>query len=490
MKTLSDILYKAGVISISGNPLLPVPAIRFDSREVQPGELFVAVRGSQADGHRFIGKALEAGAAVIVCEDIPEPFPADRTVARVKNTSVALGVMAGNYFDNPSEDLWLVGVTGTNGKTTIATLLYRVFTSLGYGCGLLSTIRNMVLEEETAATHTTPDPVALNRLLRRLADAGGSYCFMEVSSHAIDQERIAGLHYTGGIFTNLTHDHLDYHKTFQAYLRAKQKYFDRLPAGAFALYNQDDRNGRVMVQNTRAKVYSYALRTPADFKCKVMENLLEGLQLNINGRETFCRLTGEFNAYNLAAVYGTAVLLGQDPEQVLTILSSIPPVEGRFDTVHGEGNITAIVDYAHTPDALMNVLGTIEAIRTRNEKLITVVGAGGDRDRSKRPAMASICAAKSDLVILTSDNPRSEEPEAIIGDMMEGVEADQRRKVMSIVNRREAIKTACHLAKPGDIILVAGKGHEKYQEIQGVRHPFDDKKILEEMLLSINQKKK
>lgn len=488
MKTLSEILYKAGTIRIAGDPYTKVPAIHFDSRKIKPGDLFIAVRGTQTDGHQYIRTASDAGAAVIVCEEMPGLPPEGVTFVQVKDCSVALGIMAGNYYDNPSEDLVLVGVTGTNGKTTIATLLHQVFTRLGYGCGLLSTIRNLVLNEEIPATHTTPDPLELNALLRQLADQGGDYCFMEVSSHAIAQNRIAGLKFAGGIFTNLTHDHLDYHKTFQDYLLAKKKFFDGLPAGAFALINKDDKNGQVMVQNTKATVRTYALKSPADFKCRILENLLEGLQLSINNLETFCRLTGEFNAYNITAVYGASVLLGQLPENILTCLSSIPPVEGRFETIHSGNNITGIVDYAHTPDALKNVLNTIGELRTRNEKLITVVGAGGDRDRLKRPLMAGICTEKSDLVILTSDNPRSEDPETIIEEMKQGISADRQRKVMTIVNRKEAIRTACHLAQEGDIILIAGKGHEKYQEIKGVKYPFDDKKILEEMLLPANQK--
>ncbi len=488
MKKLSDILYKAGVVRVVGNPHARIGEIRFDSRLVGKGDLFVAVRGTQADGHAFIGKAIESGAAVVVCEEMPGTLIPGITYAQVTDCSFALGVMASNYFDNPSEELTLVGVTGTNGKTTIATLLYQVFTGLGYGCGLLSTIRNIIMGRVIAATHTTPDPLALNALLRQLADEGGQYCFMEVSSHAVAQNRIAGLNFAGGIFTNLTHDHLDYHKTFKDYLLAKKKFFDLLPSRAFALVNKDDKNGMVMVQNTHARIRTYAVKSPADYKCRITENLLEGLQLTINETEIYCRLTGEFNAYNLTAVYGTALLLDQPAENVLTFLSSVPPVEGRFDTLHSDNGITAIVDYAHTPDALKNVLTTIEEIRTRNEKLITVVGAGGDRDRSKRPLMGAICAAKSDLVILTSDNPRSEEPEEIIAEMQAGISAELKRKVMVIVNRREAIRTACHLAKPGDIILVAGKGHEKYQEIKGIRHHFDDKEILEEMLLNENQK--
>jgi len=485
---LSEILYKAGTVKIAGNPHLTISEIAFDSRQIKPGDLFIAVRGTKADGHRFIQVALESGAKAIVCEEMPEILKEGVTYVQVKDSSKALGIMAANYYENPSAELVLVGITGTNGKTTIATLLYEVFSNLGYGCGLLSTIRNLILSEEIPSTHTTPDPLQLNYLLRKLVDAGGEYCFIEVSSHAIAQERIAGLQFAGGVFTNITHDHLDYHKTFQDYLLAKKKFFDELPPEAFALINKDDKNGRVMVQNTRAKIQTYALKSPADFKCKILENLLEGLQISVNNLETFCRLTGEFNAYNLTAVFGASVLLGQSPEKILTYLSSLPPVEGRFETIHSSNNITAIVDYAHTPDALKNVLNTIGEIRTRNEKLITVVGAGGDRDRTKRPVMAGICAEKSDLVILTSDNPRSEEADMIIEEMKRGINADRQRIVMTIVSRKEAIRTACLLAQPGDIILVAGKGHEKYQEIKGVRYPFDDKKILEEMLIPANQK--
>lgn len=487
MKKLSDILYRAGVTRIEGNPHREISGIRFDSRQVRPGDLFIAVRGTQADGHHFIEKALESGAGTIVCETLPSGLKENITYVQVNDCSLALGIMASNYFGNPSEELILVGVTGTNGKTTIATLLYQVFTGLGYGCGLLSTIKNIILDKEIPATHTTPDPLELNYLLRKLADGGGEYCFMEVSSHAVAQNRIAGLKFAGGIFTNLTHDHLDYHKTFREYLLAKKAFFDHLPAKAFALVNKDDRNGLVMVQNTQARIRTYAVKSPADFKCRIVENLLEGLQLSINNIEMFCRLTGEFNAYNLTAIFGASVLLGQPEENIMTTMSSLSPVEGRFETIHSGSGITAIVDYAHTPDALKNVLSTICEIRTYNEKLITVVGAGGDRDRTKRPLMAGICAEKSDLVILTSDNPRSEEPEAIIEEMKSGIPADLKRKVMSIVNRREAINAACHLANPGDIILVAGKGHEKYQEIKGIRYPFDDKKILEELFINANQ---
>lgn len=483
MVPLSDILYKAGITEIDGDPLVTVSDIRFDSREVSRGDLFVAIRGTQTDGHAFIPSAVATGAVAVVCEQMPDRKPSGVTFVQVRDSSQALGIIASNFYGNPSEELTLVGITGTNGKTTTVTLLYELFMKLGYGTGLFSTIQNRILERELPATHTTPDPIQLNRLLRELADLGGSYCFMEVSSHAISQKRIAGLKFSGGIFSNITHDHLDYHKTFREYLKAKKAFFDDLPSESFALVNNDDKNGQVMVQNTRAKIKTYALKSPADFKCKILENQFEGLHLNMDGHEIFFRLTGEFNAYNLTAVYSAAVLLGQNAEEVLALLSAVKPVEGRFETIRSKNNITAIVDYAHTPDALANVLKTIGELRTRNEKVITVVGAGGDRDKGKRPLMASICADKSDLVILTSDNPRSEEPEMIIEDMKKGVMADQMRKVMVITNRLEAIKTACHLALPGDIILVAGKGHEKYQEIKGARHPFDDKKILEELLL-------
>jgi UDP-N-acetylmuramoyl-L-alanyl-D-glutamate--2,6-diaminopimelate ligase len=485
MKLLNDILYKAGITEIAGDPQAPVSGIQFDSRKVSSGDLFAAIRGTQTDGHAFIPSALAAGAKVVVCEEIPSDKPEGVTFVKVKDSSQALGVMASNFYGNPSEELKLVGITGTNGKTTTATLLYELFTSLGYSAGLLSTIHNILLGEVIPSSHTTPDPLEMNRLLRDLANRGGGYCFMEVSSHAVAQNRIAGLSFTGGIFSNITHDHLDYHKTFQEYLRAKKGFFDQLPPGAFALINTDDKNGRVMVQNTRARISTYALKSAADFKCRILENQFEGLHLWMDGHDIFCRLTGEFNAYNLTATYAAAILLEQDPEEVLAFLSSVKPVEGRFDTLRSKDNITAIVDYAHTPDALLNVLKTIGELRTRNEKVITVVGAGGDRDRSKRPLMAGICADKSDLVILTSDNPRSEDPGDIIAEMRKGVPADQARKVMVIENRREAIRTACNLASPGDIILVAGKGHEKYQEIKGVRHPFDDKKILEEMLFNV-----
>lgn len=467
----------------AGRMDVPVNSIQYDSRKVSEGDVFVAIPGTVTDGHLYIDQAANNGARAIVCEHAPDNLPGkDVTFLIVNDSNTALGEMAANYYGHPSKGLKLIGVTGTNGKTTIATFLYKLFRGLGYGTGLLSTIQNRVMGDESGSTHTTPDALEINRILRELCDRGGEYCFMEVSSHAIDQKRIAGLHFAGGIFTNITHDHLDYHKTFQDYLLAKQKFFDALPTDAFALTNLDDRNGMVMVQNTRAKVSTYALKKPADFNCRVLEIDFQGLQLIIDEIEVYCRITGVFNAYNLLAVYGAAVLLGQDRRNVLTALSSMEPAEGRFHAVQSENNITGIIDYAHTPDALKNVLETISAIRTRNEKLITVVGAGGDRDRSKRPLMGQICAEYSDVLILTSDNPRSEDPELIIEEMKAGVPAEHSRKVLSITSRKEAIKTAFQLAGQGDIILVAGKGHEKYQEIKGVKHAFDDREILEGLM--------
>jgi UDP-N-acetylmuramoyl-L-alanyl-D-glutamate--2,6-diaminopimelate ligase len=469
-------------MEVSGSLEKVIGGITFDSRQIRQGNLFVAVTGTHTDGHHFIKNAIDSGATAIVCQSMPEEIRPDISYVRVKDSTIALGIIASNYYDNPSSQIQLVGITGTNGKTTIATLLYKLFLALGYGAGLFSTIRNMVIEEEIPATHTTPDAIQLNRLLRYIADKGCTYCFMEVSSHAIDQNRIAGLKFAGGIFTNITHDHLDYHSTFQNYLQVKKKFFDSLPSDAFSLTNLDDRNGKVVVQNTKALVRTYALKSPADFKCKVIDNRLEGLHLQIDGNELYCRLIGYFNAYNITAVYGAARLLGQESSGILKILSNLESIEGRFEYIRSKNNVTGIVDYAHTPDALINVLETINSIRTRNEKLITVVGAGGDRDKTKRPIMAKICGNKSDQVILTSDNPRSEDPEEIIAQMKEGIDPGDMRKFLFIVNRKEAIRTACALARPGDIILVAGKGHEKYQEIKGVRHPFDDRKILEEVL--------
>jgi UDP-N-acetylmuramoyl-L-alanyl-D-glutamate--2,6-diaminopimelate ligase len=449
---------------------------------VERNALFVAVKGTITDGHQYISKAIGLGASVVICETLPKEINSEITYIQVPDSSKALGIAASNFYNNPSENLILVGVTGTNGKTTIASLLYEMFEKLGYPCGLLSTIENKINRKIISATHTTPDPVQLNALLAQMVDEGISHCFMEVSSHAIHQNRIAGLHFAGGIFTNISRDHLDYHKTVDEYIKAKKKFFDDLPATAFALTNADDKTGKVMLQNTKAKKTSYSLKSFSEFKCRIVENQFEGLQLEIDGVEIWCKLIGSFNAYNLLAVYATAILLNEEKEAVLTALSMLEPVDGRFEYFRSENNVIGIVDYAHSPDALKNVLNTLSDIRTRNETLITIVGAGGDRDKGKRPMMAQIAARQSDKVILTSDNPRSEEPEQIISDMEKGIDPVDYKKVISISNRKEAIKTACTFAAPGDIILVAGKGHEKYQEIKGVKYPFDDRNILEKYL--------
>jgi UDP-N-acetylmuramoyl-L-alanyl-D-glutamate--2,6-diaminopimelate ligase len=454
----------------------------FDSREAVAGCLFVAVPGTQVDGHTYIPKAVEAGAAAVVCMDFPGNMEETVTYIKVKDSAAALGHIAANFYENPSEELKLVGVTGTNGKTTTVTLLYNLFTSLGYKTGLLSTILTRVGQQNMKASHTTPDAVKINALLRQMADQGCAYAFMEVSSHAVAQNRITGLTFAGGVFTNISHDHLDYHRTFGNYLKAKKKFFDELPSSAFALVNADDKNGRVMLQNTAAKQYTYGLKKLADFKGKIIENHFTGLQMTINGKEVYSLLPGDFNAYNLMAVYSTGMLLGQHEEDVLKHISILEGAEGRFEMLRSSRGVTAIVDYAHTPDALENVLKTINRLRTRNELLITVVGAGGDRDKAKRPLMANIAANLSSKLILTSDNPRSEDPDRIIGDMKKGVNPAKAANMLVIPDRREAIRTAVHLASPGDLILVAGKGHEKYQEIKGVKHPFDDKKVLKEIL--------
>ncbi|NOX45569.1 MAG: UDP-N-acetylmuramoyl-L-alanyl-D-glutamate--2,6-diaminopimelate ligase [Chlorobi bacterium] len=482
MVNLNDILKDIEIQKVLGDTDRDIASIQFDSRKVEKNALFVAVKGTITDGHQYISKTIDLGASVVICEILPKEINNEITYIQVPDSSKALGIAASNYYNNPSENLVLVGVTGTNGKTTIASLLYEMFEKLGYPCGLLSTIENKINGQIISATHTTPDPVQLNALLAQMVDQGISHCFMEVSSHAIHQNRIVGLHFDGGIFTNISRDHLDYHKTVDEYIKAKKRFFDDLPAGAFALTNADDKTGKVMLQNTRAKKVSYSLKTLSDFKCRVVENQFEGLQLEINGTEIWCKLIGNFNAYNLLAVYATAILLGEGKEAVLTALSTLDPVDGRFEYFISENNVKGIVDYAHSPDALKNVLNTISNIRTRNETLITVVGAGGDRDKGKRPMMAQIAARQSDKVILTSDNPRSEDPEQIISDMESGIEPEDLKKVVSITNRKEAIKTACMLAAPGDIILVAGKGHEKYQEIKGVKQPFDDKKVLKGFL--------
>lgn len=483
MKTLQDILYKTGILGIRGDTKLSISKVVSDSRQVEPGCLFVAVRGTQTDGHQYMMQAVAGGAVAIVCEDLPTALLDDITLIQVKNSSIALGHIASNFFGNPSQFIKIVGITGTNGKTSNATLLYEAFSRMGYRCGLLSTIKNYIGTREIPATHTTPDALKLQELLAEMRNEGVTHCFMEVSSHAIVQHRIVGVDFAGGVFTNLTHDHLDYHKTFEAYRDAKKEFFDDLPASAFSLSNADDRNGRVMMQNTRSNINYYGLKNMADFRCRIIENRFDGLQLNIDDYDVWFKLVGQFNAYNLLAVYACAVLLGEPKQAVLTVLSGINPVEGRFDHFTSPEGITAIVDYAHTPDALENVLKTIAAVRTGNEQVITVAGAGGNRDKSKRPLMAAIACELSNQVILTSDNPRFEEPEAIIEEMKKGVPADKKRITLAIVNRLEAIKTACALARTGDIILVAGKGHEKYQEIKGVKYPFDDMAILNSILL-------
>jgi len=487
MKLLKDILYKAGLLEVAGSTNVAITSIAFDSRKVQKDSLFVAIRGAQADGHHYMEDVAEKGAVAIVCEEFPEKLNERVAYVKVKDSHAAMGIIASNFYGSPSASLKLVGVTGTNGKTTTVTLLYQLFRALGYKVGLLSTVRNLINSEEISATHTTPDAISLNGLLARMVDAGCTYCFMEVSSHAVAQHRIAGLQFTGGVFTNITHDHLDYHKTFDEYIRAKKGFFDQLDSSGFALVNKDDPNGNVMIQNCRAEKKYFSMRSMADFKCKVLENQFSGLLLTIDGTEMWSKLIGNFNAYNLLTVYATAVLLKQEKMTILTTLSSLNPVEGRFEYFRTENGITGIVDYAHTPDALLNVLKTIRDIRTGNEKVITVVGCGGDRDGAKRPIMATIACENSDKVILTSDNPRSEDPAVIIEQMRAGVETLHYKKLLSIVDRKEAIRTACSLAQPGDIILLAGKGHEKYQEIKGVKHPFDDMQVLKENLKQITQ---
>ena len=485
MKLLSDILYKVKLEEIIGSTHVAVSSVVLDSRKVKKDSLFVATVGVNVDGHSFIDKAVELGAIAIVCEKIPENRKENVTYVKVSDSTYALGIIACNYFDNPSTKLKLVGVTGTNGKTTTVTLLYNLFRSLGYAVGLLSTVQNKINNTIIPATHTTPDPLSLNELLNSMVEQGCEYAFMEVSSHAIVQHRIAGVHFTGAVFSNITHDHLDYHKTFDEYIRAKKMFFDHLPSTAFALTNKDDRNGLVMLQNTQAEKFTYSLRSISDFKCKVLENHLNGLFLQIDGKDVWVKLIGSFNAYNVLAVYAAAVLLKQDKTNVLTALSNLNSVEGRFQYVKSEHGVIGIVDYAHTPDALKNVLETIKDIRTGNEQVITLVGCGGDRDNAKRPVMAAIACEYSNKVILTSDNPRSEDPESILDQMQKGVSPSDARKTLRITDRKEAIKTALSLSKAGDIILVAGKGHEKYQEIKGVKHPFDDFEILKETIKTL-----
>ena len=479
--TLGELIRNISTTDVVGGVGVEIKGVEIDSRRVSEGCLFVAMRGTQVDGHAFIGKAVGQGAAAVLCEEVPEDRADGVTYVKVKSTEDAVGEVATTFYGDPSHKLRLVGVTGTNGKTTIATLLYNMFRKLGYRCGLLSTVCNYIEDEQIPKTHTTPDPIELNRLLARMVEAGCQYAFMECSSHAIAQKRIGGLRFAGGIFTNLTRDHLDYHKTFENYRNAKKAFFDGLPKGAFAITNADDKNGMVMVQNTKATVKTYSTRTMADFRAKILECHFGGMYLEIDGREVGVQFIGKFNVSNLLAVYGAAVMLGQKPEDVLVAMSTLHSVSGRLDPVHSPEGYTAIVDYAHTPDALENVLKAIHEVLDGKGRVITVCGAGGNRDKGKRPLMAQEAVKQSDRVIITSDNPRFEEPQAIIDDMLAGLDAKQMKKVVSIVDRKEAIRTACMMAQKGDVILVAGKGHENYQEIRGVKHHFDDKEVLEEI---------
>ncbi len=486
MKLVKDILYGVHILGVNGTTLADVNHLTFDSRTAKGGSMFFAIKGLVSDGHDFFPQVIENGCKVIISQneiDVPEGV----NVVLVDSTSNALSIVAHNFYGEPSRYLKLIGITGTNGKTTIATLLYNLYTSLGYQAGLISTVVNRICEREIPATHTTPNPIALNELLAEMVEEGVSHCFMEVSSHAIHQQRIGGLVFAGGAFTNITHDHLDYHKTFKEYIHVKKAFFDGLPKSAFALTNSDDKNGMVMLQNTKAKQRTYSMKSMSDYKVRVLENQFSGLLITIDGTELWTRLIGDFNAYNLLCVYAVARELGEDQTEVLTALSELNSVEGRFEYVRSTTGITAIVDYAHTPDALQNVLKTIDNIRTRNETVFTVVGCGGDRDKTKRPAMASIACELSDQVIFTADNPRSEDPNVIIEDMMAGVDGTQFRKTLSIVDRGQAIKTAVAMAHPDDIILIAGKGHEKYQDIKGIKHDFDDMQTVVELFKILNK---
>jgi UDP-N-acetylmuramoyl-L-alanyl-D-glutamate--2,6-diaminopimelate ligase len=484
---LKDILYKVAIEVVKGSTEMTINKIEFDSRKIQENDVFVAIRGTISNGHDFIEKAINLGAIAIVCDTLPEVIVTGITYIQVKDTNAALAFLAANFYGNPSQHLKLVGITGTNGKTTIASLLYQLFKKAGYKVGLLSTVKILVDDIEYKATHTTPDSLTINYYLAEMNAQEVEFCFMEVSSHGIHQKRTEGLHFVGGVFTNLSHDHLDYHPTFAEYRDVKKSFFDHLPNTAFALTNVDDKNGLVMLQNTHARKLTYALKTYADYKAQILENQLSGLLLKVNENEVWVRLIGTFNAYNLLAIYGTAVELGLDNLEVLRLLSDLESVSGRFQYIVSNEKITAIVDYAHTPDALENVLKTINDIRTKNEQLITVVGCGGDRDKTKRPIMANIASNMSDKVIITSDNPRTENPQDIIAQMEAGVEPQNYKKTLSIEDRMQAIKTACQLANANDIILIAGKGHETYQEIQGVRHDFDDMKIVKEILEQLNK---
>jgi UDP-N-acetylmuramyl-tripeptide synthetase len=484
---LKDILYKVAIESVNGSTNITIGKIEFDSRKIEKNDVFVAIRGSISDGHDYIQRAIELGAVAIVCDSFPEKLDKGVTYAQVKDTNNALAYMAANYFGDPSKDLRLVGITGTNGKTTIASLLYQLFKKAGFKVGLLSTVKILVDDTEYKTMHTTPDSITINHYLSEMVKEGVEYCFMEVSSHGIHQKRTEGLHFVGGVFTNLSHDHLDYHPTFAEYRDVKKSFFDNLPKTAFALSNIDDKNGAVLLQNTRAKKRTYALKSYADYRAQILENQLAGLLLKIGGNEVWVKLIGTFNAYNVLAIYGTAIELGLDSMETLRLLSELESVSGRFQYIVSATNVTAIVDYAHTPDALENVLKTINDIRTKNEQLITVVGCGGNRDKTKRPIMAGIASELSDKVVMTSDNPRNEDPDVIIGEMEQGVAPQNYKKVLAITDRRQAIKTACQLAQPNDIIIIAGKGHETYQEIKGIRNDFDDMKIVKEILEQLHK---
>jgi len=481
MKALQNILFGVKLREVVGATQQEVTSLQIDSRKIIKGAVFVAIKGAKSDGHTFIATAIEKGATVIVCEQKPMEINNSVTYIMVENAQAAVAIMAHQFYDEPSTKLKLVGVTGTNGKTTVATLLFKLFNQLGYTCGLISTIENHIGNTIVPSTHTTPDPIQLNNLLHQMVAAGCTHVFMEVSSHAIHQHRITGLQFAGGAFTNITHDHLDYHETFEAYLAVKKTFFDQLASSAFALTNLDDKNGGKMLLNTKAKKITYALHAPANYKGKILENLLSGLVMNINDTEVHCRLIGTFNAYNLLAVYGIAIELGEHAQEVLVVLSALTGAEGRFDYIVSNEKIIGIVDYAHTPDALENVLTTIAKLRKGNETVITVVGCGGDRDKTKRPIMAQVACDLSNKVFFTSDNPRSEDPNEIIKDMEQGLTSAAKRKYINIVDRKEAIKAAISFAKAGDIILIAGKGHEKYQDIKGVKHDFDDKQILQNL---------
>lgn len=486
MKTLSELLLQSTFECVQGSLSMEISSLTFDSRKAVAGSVFIAIVGTNSDGHQFVQSAYDLGCRVFVVEKAVQ-LPADACIIQVSKTDTVLAELACAFYEHPSKELKLIGITGTNGKTTTTTLLHDLFSNLGYACGLISTVVNKIKNQASPSTHTTPDPIRLNELLRSMVDQGCSHCFMEVSSHAVHQQRIHGISFAGAVFTNITHDHLDYHKTFAEYIRVKKQFFDDLDSSSFALINGDDRNGQVMLQNTKAQKSSFALKTPADFKGKVLENEISGITMTINQTELCSRLVGEFNAYNLLAVYGVSTLLGLDSLDVLRGMSNLVSVEGRFQYVRSQTGVTAIIDYAHTPDALDNVLNTISAICKAGQKVIAVVGCGGDRDREKRPLMAQIAAKKSQQVILTSDNPRTEDPFKILQDMENGLTTDERQQVLTISDRAQAIKTAIMLAQPGDIVLIAGKGHEKYQEINGVKHDFDDFKLTEEFFIQLKK---